>query len=1432
MANILKNKLYPYIQKYINEYLHGFSQEKIDIQLTKGEVTLEKMSLRPDTINNILDENNVPFWIKVGLIKKISLGASVLSVIGEIPLEVEIDGFDIILSPSYKWIINNIKNYENNSQVKDISNPLGNDILNKKPDDLDLSIFKVEKIQEIFRDKTVLSSAINSLFKALYSFYNSTNFVAVIKLKNVHIRFEDDELMNYTGDIALGIKVNLMQIKVGCKGNMKKDSIKLENLDIYWEDDAKILISSNFLNGCIVNGELQEKYYTNLKNVRFERFQYLPSTKFIIQDFNFTMNLGTRIEKGDIDIFDIKTSPSMVYVQLASSELNINIYPEIAQIQNNFLEFLAQFPIIEKVKDFKPFIKPSELNSLKYIDLVESYRKNVIDDKNKNKMLVRDWINYIYWFEKSKKSERKKIINPIRTEFVRFYNICIKKEDVHKIIREKKKEEKIKNEKKEEKNVEKKEEKEGKPMDREIQNEKYMETPGKTPMGDEKEEEEKYITPGETPQGDETPTPGETPDGSYEKLSIPNDFDFSSKMELLIKGININLNTPLNQKINEYISLSVWGVEIKIKLTKEKFDFNFKINTIDLGPSNLNVGQRVVIQPKSYRKAIPETNMTSINSNIPYGNLSTYNYLSLQNSDLGSRITGLIKKYNPKHEEKIKKIDEALDLAESRSKVVSLAASEIGDFSRFKIGNKIRSKTPFGDNNSINNNLGQSNINVNVADLAKTYGTVIVPRNISFAKNLIDNYEANSLQSKKYERKKNNELNISQAINDYNSYKNKEKVKLKSSKSPTSLSSSRFNLRESQFGIRPYGVRGRNVPLNLLEIFSNTEVGALSLKFTKFNNPVTIDNLSLQIGTIRINMFVNYLLDILRILSEYKKAINTPKIATSRGDFFPEGQKILELQEYIYNYLLKKIPDCEKTDSMNEYMEYLRKEITSKKKYSSKPEHFTINQIFSFFPKGFEFHFDYENIEIVAYDKNNIVSSKIIVPSNEIILNLTLTKIFIKLLDLEVEITDLNKCEIIIEQLKDLAKDKFKVAQVVIEPCYKEIKYGLEPLLKDQSIEYKQILKNQNLVNNNIYDNQSSPQMQQPEENIEQNDNEEENIEINSLTEKQIRIKKDEEKENIKYQKQQELLKKQKEQQILLQKQKEQQLLIQKQKEQQLLLQKQKEQQLLQQKKQQQQLLIQKQKEQQEKENQILQQKQKDNLIKQQQLERNQKLLLLKKQQQQRRENEVIKQNVKQIQQQSQKIKYEKIPKNRDIEQQKLSQMQYQQKQKNLKNSKIKNNSMKNSKQSSKKSIISNKMSQTSKNKENEEDEEKIPEDTVVNNRKYNTSNNTNNITNSFNLFQSENQNVLSQKPMTGVNHLTLNPQIQQFIRNNNGNNIIQNQNVSNTNYNVAIPNINNIGYIYQNNQNNPYIMMENNSKIIGSTNNNYELYNNTVGYV
>ena len=1429
MANVIKNQLYPHTKKYINEYLHGFSKDRIDIQLTKGEVTLEKLSLRPDTINKMMDEKNIPFWIKVGLIKKISLGASLFSVIGEIPLEIVIEGVDIILSPSYKWIIQNIDFLKNNNDVKDTPNPLGNDIFNKKPDEFDTSIFNVEKIQEIFKDKTVLSNVINSLFNSFYKFYTTPNFAAVIKIKNVHLRFEDDELMNYTGDIALGVKINLLQIKLGCKGNMKKDSIKLESLDVYWENDAKILISSNFLNGCIKDGLLQERYYTNLKNVRFEKFEYLPSTKFIVQDFNMQMNLGTRNEKNeDIDIFNIKTTPSMVYMQLATNELNINLYPEIAKIQNNFMEFLSQFPIIEKVKDYHPFIKPTEKNSMDYINLMENYRKNVIDNIIRRKMLVREWMNYFYWFQKSKKGEKKIVINPIRTEFVRFYNICIKKVDIAELKKGKKKK-KVKKEKKEDKKVDKKEWEKETPKGKSQANNLYI--AGTTPMGDEEEKVKEKPTPGGTPFGDEkeTPTPGETPEGDEDEeeqeIIIPKELQFSVRIDLLIKGVNVNLHSPLDGVMNDYISLSIAGIETKIRLTEEKFDFTFKIKTIDLGPSNLHIGQRIIIQPKSYRKAIPEQNMTSINSNIPYGNLSTYNYVSLPNSNLGSGITGLIKKYNPNHEQKIKVIDEALELAESNSRVMSLAASELDGN---KIQNKLRNKTPFGGTST--NNLGQSamNVNVNMTDLGKTYGSVFVPRNVSFAKNLIDNYEGNSLQNKIYEKKKNNELNISQAINDYNSYKNQEKKKIRTSRSPpTSLASSNFNLRESVFGIMPNTSRGKNIPLNLLEIFSNTEVGALSMSFTKYNNPVTIDNFSIQIGTIRLNMFTNYLLDMLRILSEYKKATSNPKITTSEGDFVPDGRTILEMQEYFYNYLLKKIPDSEKTDSMIEYMEYLRREIYSKKKFSSKPEHFTINTIFSFFPKGFEFHFDYENIEVVAYDKENAISSKIIIPSSEVIFHITLTKIYVKLLELEIEISDLNKCETIIENLKELAKDKFKVVQIIIEPCYRQVKDGIEPLLKDENKELKEKLKEETSDDNinqknNINVNQNSPQNKSFNQNTPQNKSFNQNspqnksLNQNSLNENSPRDG-NMNRNNSQYQnyindinmnrnspQSQNMINYNIDQGNIEEVQKNNLN-----KERLLLLQRQKEEE--EKKKMEQQFLMNKQQEQN-----ILKIK-KENELKQQLLEQQQQKLLSLKNQQNQNDQQIMGNQLHPNQ------------KRKNLSQNNIGQPMHQSLQPEqqrqgvllIQKEKKKKNKSKPIKYV-KKAGVGNNSKKSQIPKPNEEDD-KIPTDTLRTNKRFiGSEKNGNSIyinTNDYNLSQMQREHSSGSYQQSMGSLRNLNPQIQQeFIGNN-----------TNTNdfYYNAVPANNNAGYPYQNYYQNSYALQGNNNQAIASEYDSFHLLTN-----
>ena len=58
---MIKNQLYPYIEEYINSYLYGFTKEQLDVGLMNGQIKLENLNLRPDGVNDELDQSNTPF---------------------------------------------------------------------------------------------------------------------------------------------------------------------------------------------------------------------------------------------------------------------------------------------------------------------------------------------------------------------------------------------------------------------------------------------------------------------------------------------------------------------------------------------------------------------------------------------------------------------------------------------------------------------------------------------------------------------------------------------------------------------------------------------------------------------------------------------------------------------------------------------------------------------------------------------------------------------------------------------------------------------------------------------------------------------------------------------------------------------------------------------------------------------------------------------------------------------------------------------------------------------------------------------------------------------------------------------------------------------------------------------------------------------------
>ncbi len=1123
---MLKHQLYPLIEKYFQEYLHGFNKKQLEIAITKGELKLQYLNLRPDTINKKMDEKNIPFWMKAGLIRKLYIGCSVMNIIGEIPLELKIDGLDIILNPSYKWIIKHKDLYKKatiQSQfVGDFfnlnkKNPL--DInLKRRTDDFDVSIF--DQIKELFKDKTIISEILNKFYGKCYKYYIKKNIPMSIKLRNIHIRFEDDFFINYNGNLVLGIRADSIDLRFGKKGNMKKNSIKIEKLNIYWENPGKILIPSDFLFSLYIHGQLQESYYSEIQDLKFQNFNYQKNTKFIIENFNSTINFGTKIinNSKNIDIFNIKDKPCILYIQVSTNEININLWPELAIILQNFNKLKDNYKIIEKIKEYKPMTKP-------YISKENrnSLNKNSSFNKNK-KLLIRNWFYYFLFCQKMLKFHSTKNDNPLRVEFLRFYNIYCKRADISDKL-----------EKKKDINDDNKNNNNDNPV-------KIIPTDNEKNINEVKDDDKtnkknnfdffslnSNDSKNNNSNGSNKNTINinsylnEQKRKQYEENIILKRINLSFITDILIKSINININSSLKNENVNYIKLKIKEIQTKIILSKEKFDLNITAKRVDFGPYNIVYGEREILSKDSYRKLYQDpqsqsdqTELLTISKNLP--NYINTEFKEFKIDDNNNNQNNSIIYNGEGNDNKIRMINDALSMVDinnkksKRSRGSSFCSAcrngyNMDNTNNYSIinnnvinnnSNKYVNNRPlntvsnnFYSNNNLNLNNSNNNITIknnnphlnsryNIIDnntyINHNYNNLITHGKKSFIKltiakrsnngSFLDNFEENpSFIQNKIIQKQRKVSDISQAVNNYNAYKLKER-------SMTPINSFKhFQLKmNNKNGNQPFS--NKNIPLNLLEIYSNSNLRAFNLSFTKFNNAVLIDSFKIQIGTIRTNLFINYLTDCFKIFKEYNTIFDFQKEKKYVENIFSEKniekqKQLFEMREYFYKKI-NRLPDNHKTESIIKYGEYLRKKIVLMKLYNTKVEDFKLNFLFSIFNNGIKLNFGFENLECVYYNKFKKISGKFIIPSNEFEVIISIKKIIIKILGMELEINDLEDTKSILQKLKILFGDKISVAEMMIEPCYTMIKTELN---KTENEEESKYLYNNN---NNYYNKNKS----------------------------------------------------------------------------------------------------------------------------------------------------------------------------------------------------------------------------------------------------------------------------------------------------------------------------------------------------------------------
>ena len=93
--------MYDIVKTYISDYLFGFDKSQLDTSLLKGKVKLKHVNIKPEKLNEMIDNALLPFNIKAGMIGSLELKIASLSMkLWSIPIHINIDTLLLILGPS------------------------------------------------------------------------------------------------------------------------------------------------------------------------------------------------------------------------------------------------------------------------------------------------------------------------------------------------------------------------------------------------------------------------------------------------------------------------------------------------------------------------------------------------------------------------------------------------------------------------------------------------------------------------------------------------------------------------------------------------------------------------------------------------------------------------------------------------------------------------------------------------------------------------------------------------------------------------------------------------------------------------------------------------------------------------------------------------------------------------------------------------------------------------------------------------------------------------------------------------------------------------------------------------------------------------------------------------------------------------------------
>ena len=240
------------IKQYGSDFIYDLNRDQLKLDLLSGHIRLKEINIKPQKINEMLDDMGLPFSLKAGMFTNFNCKLSSLSLIHEFTtkklsskklqsskasIEIVADEILIVLGSS-RDLVSTDRDFEwdNDPTRSYISIEDERRRLKKKKKNPEER--KEEPKHSKALPNTTQTTSPESIKMILEMFMNLIS----INVSKIHVRFEDDFYSHYEGSYAFGVTMNSLNINSTDKEVEFSSPLDMNYQEIYPENDKNLFL--------------------------------------------------------------------------------------------------------------------------------------------------------------------------------------------------------------------------------------------------------------------------------------------------------------------------------------------------------------------------------------------------------------------------------------------------------------------------------------------------------------------------------------------------------------------------------------------------------------------------------------------------------------------------------------------------------------------------------------------------------------------------------------------------------------------------------------------------------------------------------------------------------------------------------------------------------------------------------------------------------------------------------------------------------------------------------------------------------------------------------------------------------------------------------------------------------------------------------------